>query len=209
MDYVRRLKTLSEKVLLPFNEFSKQLRVVGNYWEHFRSPSCKSCTFPVPSCQEETVKGAEASSILRGGKYQFSGDLWFVGSFNLLTNLLRTPMSSLGSLSPLHTEYATPLPRSNKGSYGGICLINLSNKHDSCSRAYVDEWPSAAPSLYICQSLSRASRVKRDKLDPKRRPFTFLRPPCGAPSLHLIQVLGGTLECLLAYSIFTIPTEVS
>lgn len=28
MDYVRWLKTLSEKVLLPFNEFSKQLRVV-------------------------------------------------------------------------------------------------------------------------------------------------------------------------------------
>lgn len=86
-------------------------------------------------------------------------------------------------------------------------MINLFDKSDSCSRAYVDEWPSAAPSLYICQSRSRASRVKRDKLDPKRRPFTFPRPPSGAPPLYPIQVLGGTLKCLLAYSIFTPPIE--
>lgn len=86
-------------------------------------------------------------------------------------------------------------------------MINLSDKSDSCSRAYVDEWPSAAPSLYICQSRSRASGVKRDKLDPKRRPFTFPRPPSAAPPLYPIQVLRGTLKCLLAYSIFTTPIE--
>lgn len=86
-------------------------------------------------------------------------------------------------------------------------MINFPDKSDSCSRVYVDEWPSAAPSLYICQSWFRASRVKRDKLDPKRRPFTFHRPPSGAPPLYLIQVLGGTLKCLLAYSIFTTPIE--
>lgn len=87
-------------------------------------------------------------------------------------------------------------------------MINLSDKSDSCSRAYVDEWPSAAPSLYICQSWSRASGVKRDKLGPKRRPFTFHGPPSGAPPLYPIQVLGGTLKCLLAYSIFTPPIEI-
>lgn len=90
-----------------------------------------------------------------------------------------------------------------------MCLINLSDKSDSCSCVCVDEWPSAAPSLYICQSPSRVSRVKRDKLDPKRRPFTFSRPPSGAPPLQPIQVLGRTLKCLLAYSIFTPPIEFS
>lgn len=122
-------------------------------------------------------------------------------------------MSFLGSLSPLfiapfHLRSPTSPPCS-KRRYGGICLIDLSDKSDSCSRAYVDEWPSAAPSLYICQSRSRASRVKRDKLDPKRRPFTFCGPPSGTPPLSLIQVLGGTLKCLLAYSIFATPIEVS
>lgn len=96
-----------------------------------------------------------------------------------------------------------------KGRYGGICLINLPDKSDSCSCVYVDEWPSAAPSLYICQSLSRVSRVKRDKLDPKRRPFTFPRPPSSVPPLYPIQVLGRTLKCLLAYSIFTPLIEFS
>lgn len=94
-----------------------------------------------------------------------------------------------------------------KRRYGGICLINLSDKSDSCSWAYVDEWPSAAPSLYICQSWSRASRVKRDKLDPKRRAFTFSSPPSVATPLYPIQVLGRALKCLLVYSIFTPPIE--
>lgn len=123
-----------------------------------------------------------------------------------------TPVITRVSTVSSHRPCTTPHPLAaffkKKGRYGGICLINLSDKSDSCSRAYVDEWPSAAPSLYICQSPSRASGVKRDKLDPKRRPFTFPRPPSGAPPLRLIQVLGGTLECLLAYSIFTSPIEV-
>lgn len=141
----------------------------------------------------------------KGGRWGEGG-----GSPALLTDRSRTPLSSPGSLPAPRTGLAPPPPCRllKKGRYGGICLINLSDKSDSCSRAYVDEWPSAAPSLYICQSRSRASGVKRDKLDPKRRPFTFLRPPSGAPPLHLIQVLGGTLECLLAYSIFTSPIEV-
>lgn len=42
MDPARLLKTPPEKVLLPFNEVAKQLRVVGNYWEHFVSFGRKS-----------------------------------------------------------------------------------------------------------------------------------------------------------------------
>lgn len=55
------LKTLPEKVLLPFNEVAKQLRVVGNYWEHFVSFSRKSRA-------QETVKDAEAPSVPRAGE---------------------------------------------------------------------------------------------------------------------------------------------
>lgn len=68
MDSVWLLKTLAEKVLLPFNEVAKQLRVVGNYWEHFVSFSRKSRAFPALRRQEETVKDAEASSVLRRGE---------------------------------------------------------------------------------------------------------------------------------------------
>lgn len=63
MDSVWLLKTLPEKVLLPFNEVAKQLRVVGNYWEHFVSFSRKSRAFPALRRQEEMVKDAEASNV--------------------------------------------------------------------------------------------------------------------------------------------------
>lgn len=152
--------------------------------------------------------------IPRGEKCKFNGEFsivsprWFIdeGHQDKLikdTHVISRVCNTL--LQPL--SIAVSLLLVKKGRYGGICLINLSNKSDSCSRAYVDEWPSAALSLYICQSQSRASRVKRDKLDPKRRPFTFPIPPSGAPPLYPIQVLGGTLKCLLAYSIFTPPIE--
>lgn len=60
MDSVWLLKTLREKVLLPFNEVPKQLRVVSNYWDHFVSFSRKSRAFPPLPRQEEMVKDAEA-----------------------------------------------------------------------------------------------------------------------------------------------------
>lgn len=135
----------------------------------------------------------------------FVGSRWFIDEVRRGGLIEDTHVISPVSIT-LFTP-PPPLPLVKKGRFGGICLINLSDKSDSCSQAYVDEWPSAAPSLYICQSRSGASGVKGDKLDPKRRPFTFPGPPSVAPPLHPIQVLGGTLKCLLAYSIFTPPIE--
>ena len=85
-------------------------------------------------------------------------------------------------INPLSSAPSSLAPSLCTWRYGGICLINLPHKSDSCSLVHVDEWPSAGPSLYICQRRGRGSRVKRDKLGPKGRPFTFRGPPGPPPA---------------------------
>lgn len=88
------LKTLTEKVLLPFNEVAKQLRVVGNYWEHFVSFGRKS----------PTVEDAEALSVPSGSKRSASPALLTDRSIG------DTPVVAGVSITPSHRACAPPPP---------------------------------------------------------------------------------------------------
>lgn len=100
------------------------------------------------------------------------------------------------SLPP--SRHLSPPPGPRTGRYAGICLINSSDKSDSCSRAYVDERRSAAPSLYICQSQSRARRVKGDKLEAKRSHSPSPDPPRSLhPSIPFRCSAGPSSACWL------------
>lgn len=88
-------------------------------------------------------------------------------------------------------------PSLSKGRYGGICLINLSDKSDSCLRVRVDERLSAGPSLYICQRRGRGKRWKETNWSrkaghsPSAPPLRPPVPPSHSGARRDPQVLAG------------------
>lgn len=113
---------------------------------------------------------------------------------------IHTPFSLSFSLCVFLSLFPSLSPSLSKGRYGGICLINLSDKSDSCLRVRVDERLSAGPSLYICQRRGRGKGWKETNWSRKAG-HSPSAPPLFPPPLLPIQVLGGILKCLLAYSI--------
>lgn len=88
------LKTLAEKVLLPFNEVAKQLRVVGNYWQRFVSFSRKS----------QPGKDADASSVPSGSEGSASPALLTRRSIE------DTPVIARVLITPSHRVTPPPPP---------------------------------------------------------------------------------------------------
>lgn len=102
------------------------------------------------------------------------------------------------SLSPLSLSLFPSVSRSlSKGRYGGICLINLSDKSDSCLPVHVDERLSAGP---LCTSVSGEAGGKGEKkqIGPKRQAIHLLHPLSSPrPSFPFRCSAGSSSACWL------------
>lgn len=88
-------------------------------------------------------------------------------------------------------------PSLSKGRYGGICLINLSDKSDSCLPVHVDERLSAGP---LCTSVSGEAGGKGEKkqIGPKRQAIHLLHPLSSPrPSFPFRCSAGSSSACWL------------